>query len=171
MRFSDLSSQQQQYCTNLERMEKSSSTTQSPTIFIEEEKVNPTCSLPSPFSSEGASAPGNDDHGGFGGDAHPLAVFSSQSIIASSSSRSFESSIIPVGWEPGNWDVICQRGKECFEHGTFICLCLSQGGIHNNFQVAKLIPHLCHSVETLQLQLVIVDSVCVLRIISRRISS
>ena len=40
----------------------------------------------------------------------PLAV---PSLFTTSSS----SMTIPNGWEPGNWDVICQRGKECFEHG------------------------------------------------------
>jgi hypothetical protein len=25
--------------------------------------------------------------------------------------------LLPVGWEPGNWDVICQRGKDCQYHG------------------------------------------------------
>ena len=25
--------------------------------------------------------------------------------------------VLPPGFVPGKWDVICQRGKECFEHG------------------------------------------------------
>jgi hypothetical protein len=25
--------------------------------------------------------------------------------------------LLPVRWEPGNWDVICQRGKDCQYHG------------------------------------------------------
>jgi hypothetical protein len=26
--------------------------------------------------------------------------------------------VLPDSFVPGKWDVICQRGKECFEHGT-----------------------------------------------------
>jgi hypothetical protein len=25
----------------------------------------------------------------------------------------------PMDWQPGNWDVICQRGRENFDHGMF----------------------------------------------------
>ena len=25
--------------------------------------------------------------------------------------------VLPPSFVPGKWDVICQRGKECFEHG------------------------------------------------------
>lgn len=26
--------------------------------------------------------------------------------------------LLPPSFVPGRWDVICQRGKECFEHGA-----------------------------------------------------
>jgi hypothetical protein len=29
--------------------------------------------------------------------------------------------ILPPSFVPGKWDVICQRGKECFEHGKQKC--------------------------------------------------
>ena len=29
--------------------------------------------------------------------------------------------LLPEGFAPGKWDVICQRGKECFDHGTLCC--------------------------------------------------
>lgn len=28
--------------------------------------------------------------------------------------------VLPPDFVPGKWDVICQRGKECFEHGAFL---------------------------------------------------
>ena len=27
--------------------------------------------------------------------------------------------LLPPDYEPGNWDVVCQRGKDCHEHGAF----------------------------------------------------
>jgi hypothetical protein len=27
--------------------------------------------------------------------------------------------LLPPDFEPGKWDVICQRGKECFDHGKY----------------------------------------------------
>ena len=30
--------------------------------------------------------------------------------------------VLPPSFIPGKWDVICQRGKECFEHGMLILL-------------------------------------------------
>ena len=28
--------------------------------------------------------------------------------------------LLPPAFVPTKWDVICQRGKECFEHGKFV---------------------------------------------------
>jgi hypothetical protein len=27
--------------------------------------------------------------------------------------------LLPAEFVPGKWDVICQRGKECYDHGKF----------------------------------------------------
>jgi hypothetical protein len=37
--------------------------------------------------------------------------------------------VLPPAFLPGKWDVICQRGKECFEHGmckkfVIVCVCV-----------------------------------------------
>ena len=31
--------------------------------------------------------------------------------------------LLPPDFAPTKWDVICQRGKECFEHGTCVFVC------------------------------------------------
>ena len=31
--------------------------------------------------------------------------------------------LLPPAFVPTKWDVICQRGKECFEHGKLVCFC------------------------------------------------
>ena len=32
------------------------------------------------------------------------------------------SDMLPKNFVPGKWDVICQRGKECFDHSEYLML-------------------------------------------------
>ena len=34
--------------------------------------------------------------------------------------KSEELDLLPDDFQPGEFDVICQRGKECFQHGRFL---------------------------------------------------
>jgi hypothetical protein len=42
-------------------------------------------------------------------------------VVSSEMSKAEEETmaLLPAEFVPGKWDVICQRGKECYDHGKF----------------------------------------------------
>ena len=79
--------------------------------------------------------------------------------------------LLPSEFAPTKWDVICQRGKECFEHGTCVSHCVSFSVCVDYYccfcsclsNILFLdVPPFSLFAWPLSRQLVIDDSVCVL---------
>lgn len=41
-----------------------------------------------------------------------------------SSAPSEKNEPLPADFEPGSWDIICQGGKESYDHSKFVCFVL-----------------------------------------------